>query len=199
MKRGRLLCASHAKYAEELLVHFVERCQLLYGDEFLVYNVHSLTHIAADAVTFGNLDSCSGFPFENHLQQLKRLVRSGRSPLIQIAKRLREVKPAKTIDVQKSPTISSNAKNNAYIVNSAVGCEVLEKDESQPDRFRCRLYRKQRPLFVVPCDSRIIGAFLVSARDAYISSVESNSLTTKAMMIPLGNSSYCFMSVLHCI
>jgi len=195
------LCAYHSNYAGELLINFVERCHQLYGEEFLVYNVHSLTHIAADAVMFGDLDSCSGFAFENYLQQLKRLVRSGRNPLVQIAKRLREVKPAKNVKVPKSVAISTNAKNNVYILDSAVGCEVLEKDESQSQtsQFRCRLYRKARPLFASPCDSRIIGAFVASARDAYISSVDSTTLTTKAIMIPLENSSYCFMAVLHCV
>jgi len=117
------LSASHAMYAEQLLGWFVETCKQLYGDEFLVYNVHSLTHLAAEAVTFGSLDSCSGFPFENYLQQMKRLVRSGRNPLVQIAKRLGEMKPPKAVNLQNTVSVSSNLKNNVYITANAIGCQ----------------------------------------------------------------------------
>ena len=57
---------------------------------FLVYNVHALLDIASDVEAFGCLDQCSTFPFENYLQQLKRLVRSQHNPLSQMVKRLSE-------------------------------------------------------------------------------------------------------------
>ena len=47
----------------------------VFGSQFLVYNVHSLTHLADDADTYGYLNSVSCFPFENHLQELKKMVR----------------------------------------------------------------------------------------------------------------------------
>jgi len=70
------LAAEHSAYAHELLLYFVDTCKELYGDEFLVYNVHALTHIAAESTEFGCLDASSGFPFENYFQRLKKLVES---------------------------------------------------------------------------------------------------------------------------
>ncbi|CAB4028785.1 Hypothetical predicted protein [Paramuricea clavata] len=84
------LAQSHKDYAKQLMEYFVEQGKLLYGDEFLVYNVHSMIHLADVVGEFGSLDACSSFPFENYMQKLKRLVRSGRNPIAQIAKRMSE-------------------------------------------------------------------------------------------------------------
>ena len=85
------LASSHRDYAKQLMKYFVEQGRVLYGDESLVYNVHSMLHLADVVHEFGSLDACSSFPFENYMQQLKKLVRSGNNPISQIAKRLSEV------------------------------------------------------------------------------------------------------------
>lgn len=53
-------------------------------------NIHNLAHVVDEVQRFGPLPSISSYPFENHLQQIKRLVRTGRSPLSQIINRLSE-------------------------------------------------------------------------------------------------------------
>lgn len=85
------LAKKYNLYAEELLTFFIKQGELLYGSDFLVYNVHSLVHLASDANHYGSLDECSAFRFESYLHQLKRLVRSGRSALSQIVRRLGEM------------------------------------------------------------------------------------------------------------
>ena len=47
-----------------------------------------MLHVVQDAAQYGALDHCGAFPFENFLQQLKRLVRSGKNQMGQIVKRL---------------------------------------------------------------------------------------------------------------
>ena len=80
----------YTEYARKLASYFVRQGRVLYGKGFMVYNTHLMLHIADDAEEFGSLDECSAFPYENCLQKIKKLVRSGSSPLVQVAKRLSE-------------------------------------------------------------------------------------------------------------
>ena len=89
------LVQRHHQYANALLKYFVEMGRNLYGPEFIVYNVHSMLHITSDAVNFGSLDAFSAFPFENFMQRIKRMVRSEKNPIVQIAKRLDEIENVK--------------------------------------------------------------------------------------------------------
>lgn len=57
---------------------------MIYGSQHLVFNTHSLIHLADDTKKFGVLDSVSFFPFENYLGTLKRLVRRPQNPLQQV-------------------------------------------------------------------------------------------------------------------
>ena len=74
--------------AEKLLLTFVEHGQSLYGPEFLIYNVHSLIHLAQDAKIHGALDKISAFAYESYLGRLKKLLRKPSQPLQQIVQRL---------------------------------------------------------------------------------------------------------------
>ncbi len=77
--------------ANSLLVSFVEHFGCLYGQEFLVYNVHSLVHLSQDVKVHGNLDLISAFPYENFLGQLKKMVRGPCNALTQVIHRLSEM------------------------------------------------------------------------------------------------------------
>lgn len=84
------LSSLHWQYADTLLKMFVTHFGQIYGKEALVYNVHSLVHLAQDVRQHGCLDNFSAFPYENHLQKLKKLVRKPERPLAQIVRRLSE-------------------------------------------------------------------------------------------------------------
>ena len=83
-------CSRFNDYARQLLVSFVEQAKVIYGQEFIVYNVHALVHLPADVQRFGPLDAFSAFPFENQLKNLKRLVKKTSQPLPQIIRRVTE-------------------------------------------------------------------------------------------------------------
>jgi len=83
-------CKQYVDYAHSLLVSFVEEAGKLYGEQFIVYNVHGLIHLQDDVKMHGNLDCFSAFPFENKLKELTQLVRKPGYPLAQIIRRLGE-------------------------------------------------------------------------------------------------------------
>ena len=93
------LC-SETTYIRTLLKNFIEHLQVLYRPFPIVYNLHCLYHLADDANRFGNLDQFSGFPFENHLGILKKLIRSPSNPLAQAIRRLSE-KDSQNILIKK--------------------------------------------------------------------------------------------------
>lgn len=66
------LSSLHCHYAETLLHMFVTHFGQIYGKDALVYNVHSLVHLAQDVKLHGCLDNIAAFPYENHLQMLKK-------------------------------------------------------------------------------------------------------------------------------
>jgi hypothetical protein len=139
-------------YAGDLLRYFVEQGGKLYGPEFLVYNVHSLLHLADQAKRFGSLDECSAFAFESFLGRLKSLVASGKNPLAQIVHRLdTALLPGR---FSKRDAISCKSPNNAFIVDGKA-CVVLSKVGE--DSFRCRQYLQSVSVFDSPMDSLDLG------------------------------------------
>jgi hypothetical protein len=97
------LCLSHWGRAKQLLTLFTDHFAKLYGCEMLVYNVHGLTHLADDVRIHGQLDNFSGFPFENYLGILKKLVRKAHLPLSQVIRRLYERVDLSDDDVVSDP------------------------------------------------------------------------------------------------
>ncbi|XP_071581480.1 uncharacterized protein [Temnothorax nylanderi] len=70
-------------FANKVLRTFIEYAATVFGDKFVVYNVHSLCHLADECATHGTLDSFSAFQFENKLKSIKEALRSGYRPLEQ--------------------------------------------------------------------------------------------------------------------
>lgn len=87
------LSADLHDFAHTLLVSFVTHFGKLYGPEFVTYNLHGLTHLSEDVRIHGNLDLISGFPFEDYLGKMKKMIRTPHHPLAQIILRISEMDP----------------------------------------------------------------------------------------------------------
>lgn len=83
-------CITNNEYAQDLLNYFVNTSVHLYGEHFMVYNVHNLIHLPNDVAKFGHLDSFSSFLFESFLFYIKKLVKKGEKPLQQVFRRIVE-------------------------------------------------------------------------------------------------------------
>lgn len=80
----------HLDVAQVLFEGFITDYKRIYGPEFLTSNVHNVEHIVDDVSRFGVLYSISAYPFENNLYSIKRLLKTGSHPLVQIVNRLTE-------------------------------------------------------------------------------------------------------------
>ena len=81
----------YTDYAGQLLQYFVQIFSDIYDKDQIVYNVHSLIHLADDAKQFDVLDNFSSLKYESYLGRLKKLVRSPHAPCVQIVKRIFEI------------------------------------------------------------------------------------------------------------
>ena len=84
-------CLMLNDFANTLLRAFVKHFGQLYGQQFVVYNIHGLIHLSEDVRVHGNLDLISGFPFENYLKKIKGMVRKPNSPLQQVIRRISDL------------------------------------------------------------------------------------------------------------
>lgn len=85
-------------FSNELLRAFIKHCVELYGKRFVVYNVHSLSHLAQECAEHGSLENFSSFMFENRLKSIKSSLKSGYKPLQQAA--LRDLERVRAIKIK---------------------------------------------------------------------------------------------------
>ncbi|XP_053674061.1 uncharacterized protein LOC128724360, partial [Anopheles nili] len=76
---------------KDFLSRFVKDFGTYYGRTHMTSNVHNLQHVFGEVAMFGPLDNFSAYCFENHLQQIKRWVRSGKKFAEQVAGRSSEI------------------------------------------------------------------------------------------------------------
>jgi hypothetical protein len=196
------LVKKHSAFAQELLVYFVQKGSEIYGNEFLVYNVHSMLHLTDAALRYGCLDKCSGFPFENFLGRMKKMARSGNKPLQQIVKRTLEQEHSNG----KPQVIKAAHKfwrpNNAFVLSKTSCCETVSvTNETDSDGKRlvlCRVYRYADAKFTDPCDSRTVGIYKFKCSKAIMRMLPESALSCKAILVQRSNSNnIIFISILH--
>ncbi|XP_045036587.1 uncharacterized protein LOC123466566 [Daphnia magna] len=124
----KLLSQQFNDYAKQLLVLFVSQCRELYGKDFLSYNVHNLIHLADDVKTFGHLDNFCAFPFENHLQEIKKLIRKHDKPLPQVIRRIIEIEKNLLNEAEKEEVgaVTLTRKHlNGPVLNNCSGSQFM--------------------------------------------------------------------------
>ena len=143
-------------------------------------------HLAYEVQDYGSLDPCSAFSFENYIQELKRLVRSGKN-LVQIAKRLSESYGAIPHVQETVISLSVNKKpDNCFTLTDSSCCEVLDKSNHPDDgenKYFChaQVYKRTEAVLHRPCDSCLIGLHKGNPRWTTMKVVSAQSLTRNAI------------------
>ena len=178
---SKRLNSIHNDLAKQLLDLFLSQCLNIYGGEFMVYNVHCLSHISSDAAEFECLDNCSAFPYENYLQQLKKKIRSSRRPLVQVVKRIQENEQLKNpYHIKIEHPISTKKSDNAYILNDSTVCKVMEEGHI-PNTFKCEVYSQTQSAFSVPANSKLIGVHRVFTSKRQFRNIPATDLKRRAL------------------
>ena len=189
-------------YAQQLIAQFVQRCKDVYGDTFTAYNVHSLTHLHEDVAAFDcSLNEISSFPYENHLQIIKKLVRKSQNPVAQVSKRLTEIDKtsrAQPPDTDGTVVIWKRKKDSCFLLHNEDFAFVQEKRHD--GRLVCDVI-KQRHMsnfFHSPCESKLINVVYVgNLRDkAKRMLLERKDLHRKAACLPY-RVGYVLFPLLH--
>ncbi|KAK3921798.1 Endoribonuclease YbeY [Frankliniella fusca] len=77
--------------ARQFVELFVTYSSMVFGRQFVVYNVHSLLHLWEDVQRHGKLSAFAAYCFEGELAVIKSLLRSSSRPVQQIHRRLTEM------------------------------------------------------------------------------------------------------------
>ncbi|KAK3908311.1 Kinesin-like protein KIF1B [Frankliniella fusca] len=131
----RILCSPvHYEAMNDLannaLRLFISHSVNIYGAKFVVYNVHSLCHLAQECAQYGPADSFSSFDYENKLGSIKRLLQSGYKPLIQVANRDIE-RQSPTVEILRYDNVVKLARRRRHMVED----EVVDGEQFRFLRF----------------------------------------------------------------
>lgn len=158
--------AAYMDYAKQLLDYFVEKSKHIYTPLFLVYNVHNLKHLSDDSRHFMcSLNDISAFPFENHLQILKKLVRNAKNPISQVAKRLCEQERAEShrnkVSNKSWHFVSEKKRNGCFLLHNEDFAFVKEKRDDGNLLCDVISQKNMESFFTVPCDSKLINVVYI--------------------------------------
>ncbi|KAL2082539.1 hypothetical protein ACEWY4_022357 [Coilia grayii] len=196
-----ILCSPHLSshycdYAEKVLKVFVQNFSAIYGD-FIVYNVHSLLHLADDVRKFGPLTQISAFPFENFLHSLKKQIRKPNQTLQQVVKRISEQKP--TNSVSHSRPLHNSLSNHSCCTKLSLS--IYEPNNivlSGHDMFRIerianidgcttffvRKFINKQSLFTSPVDSLNLGTAYCEELSAEVVALSEIAIDAKVVALP---------------
>ncbi|XP_035716752.1 uncharacterized protein LOC110861074 isoform X1 [Folsomia candida] len=202
------------KYAEDLLLYFVEQFKKLYGKENLSYNVHGLIHLTNDVRKHGDLNSFSAFPFENFLGKIKNLIKGSHLPLQQVYRRIieqqkNEVSMLPHTATKNSVTFSNAKKNNSCAFKKIVFRDSIISNKS-PDNIILlktgevvevshfvknatdgnvigRVFTSKNNFFEYPCNSSIVNIFEVDSATSPINTFNISDVQFKCVALKRKN------------
>jgi hypothetical protein len=198
-----LLVQHHLQYAKSLLEYFIVQSAKIYGRKFVTYNVHSLIHLTDVELRYCCLENCSAYPFENYMQNIKKLVKCGPNPLVQIGRRLaelRKIESASTkFEKKKFTRVESSSPNNCFMLKSGKFCLVNEIIHGEHNSLHvlCEVFHKTKAEFDDPCDSRILGIRRVDFCHSEMTILPVKDLYRKGMFLKLNDRTGVVVPLIH--
>lgn len=102
---SKSLMSSFLNLAKGFLVQYCSEGTKIYGNTLLISNFHNLIHLVDDLKMYNcTLNECSSYEFENRMDYVKKMIRTGHSMLVQLVHRTIEINnsaPQLSIDIKK--------------------------------------------------------------------------------------------------
>ena len=161
VKRNRYL-----PFARALLLEFIRDSGHVLGGDYVVYNVHCLCHVPDDVEHFGSsVNALSAFPYENHLQSIKKLVKGPTNPIAQVFSRLTEMTRQNFYRHKKvlQTHVSTRSQDSVFLLQDTSEFVFVQRRRRHDRRYDVRVISTNAAshLFMVPCPSKHIGVYLV--------------------------------------
>ena len=193
-------------FARELILEFIRDSHQLLGEGFVVYNVHSMSHVPDDVERFNSsVNAISAFPFENHLQSIKKMVKGPCNPLAQVCGRLGENARHDVYRRSKETRtyISASAKDSMFYLSNTREFAMVQRQRRRDKRYDVIVFSVDdtQDFFVRPCPSKLVNVFLarnldnMQGRGRILSKAQ---LHHKVVLIPCDNGrDYLLIPMLH--
>lgn len=207
-----ILCSkrwqSKADVAKQILIKFVEETGRIYGKEHLIYNVHSLIHLADDVKLHGPCDSYSAFLFESHMFFIKCLLRKNDQPLQQLCNRILEnynILHNKQLEhkypilrksfdlnnetayreiVFENMKISNNSRNEWFSTKNKHICKFHFATKKNNEIFvNVTIYTNKGSFFNIPIDSQFLGIHKFSEKESLSDLININDIDYKLFVM----------------
>lgn len=220
------LFSDYGTDVDELSVSWVRKCALLYGEHFIVYNIHSFIHLADDCHTYGNLNEISAFPFENFMRFLKGSIHKPQQVLQQLSNRLCEGFFDHIGDIEVSFGVSKehysgpvvaglitykqykqlemngfrltlDTPDNCIMIESKVFLIVNIFSDGHNISLLVQKFKRQKEFFKKPIKSSHIGIFRVSKIDKKLLIYSSCEITAKVVLMPYRKKQWIAVPINH--
>lgn len=192
--------------ARELLLEFIRDSRQLLGESFIVYNVHCMSHIPDDVQQFqSSLNEISAFPFENHLQIIKKMVKGPCNPLAQVCARLVE---RVEHHIYQSPKVigthvSTRMKDSMFYLDNTQEFAMVQRLRRCDKRYDVLVFSADdtRDFFQTPCPSKLVNVFLIHNLDNQRATpriLTKGDLRHKVVLLPCDNAQhFILIPMLH--
>ena len=162
------------KKAGEFLKCFSQDFGHIYGPQHMVYNVHSLPHVADDAILHGPLDSTGSFIYESYLGVIDQILQGPTRPLAQLNRRLSEMEYAQSTQQKETykktknplaglkPSLNTNM-NNRFCLTNDNKCVLIDTfNETEVKGSYLKVVEEE--FFSEPVPASALRIFLVDSR-----------------------------------
>ena len=173
------LIKRYADYAFDLLRTFARNCRLIFGETFLVYNLHAILHLSEDAKRFGPLTGVSSFPFESFNASFRKFIRARKHPVQEYMNRFYE---KCNVSFFCDPVECNSVQT--FIVGKylVVPNNFTDVKNHELQSVECKIYNNTNPLFLQPFDSFMISVFKCCFNQFIVRPVEKHLLTVKCIV-----------------